>query len=229
MSQACEEFAVSRSFYYQLRQRYLRYGGDGLHPKRRAGRPERLPELDAQVEQPVVAEALAQPAWGPQRISDRLGMRGIQVAPSTVYRALRRRSWGPASSASGSSRAQRKPCRTPDRANPKGAPEGRSGAVPTACRGGGPGRVRRGLPAPRDRAHPDQAPPRLHQRLRGAPPGHDPPRTLASRVSATLLHEAQPARTFATELPSPLQPPTGSTVAIEPTAGRPLRSSGSTR
>ena len=30
VSQACEELGVSRSFYYQLRQRFLRYGADGL-------------------------------------------------------------------------------------------------------------------------------------------------------------------------------------------------------
>jgi transposase InsO family protein len=94
VSQACEEFGVSRSLYYQLRRRFLRYGSDGLHPKRRAGRPGRPPELDAQVERRILAEALAQPAWGPQRISDQLGMRGIHVAPSTVYRALRRHGLG---------------------------------------------------------------------------------------------------------------------------------------
>jgi hypothetical protein len=42
----------------------------------------------------VIAEALAQPAWGPQRISDQLALRGLLVAPSTVYRALRRHGLG---------------------------------------------------------------------------------------------------------------------------------------
>ena len=94
VSAACREFGVSRSLYYQLRPRYRRYGTDGLHPKKRRGKPGRPPELDAQVERRILAEALSQPAWGPQRISDQLAMRGIRVAPSTVYRALRRQGLG---------------------------------------------------------------------------------------------------------------------------------------
>lgn len=94
VSGACREAGVSRSFYYQLKQRYERYGSDGLHPKRRQGRPGRPPLLDAQLERRILAEALAQPAWGPQRLSDQLAMRGIHVAASTIYRALRRNDLG---------------------------------------------------------------------------------------------------------------------------------------
>ena len=90
VSAACREAGVARSYYYRLQGRFRRYGADGLHPKRRQGRPGRPPALDSQLERRVVAEALAQPAWGPQRLSDQLGMRGIVVAASTVYRALKR-------------------------------------------------------------------------------------------------------------------------------------------
>lgn len=47
VSQACRELGVSRSFYYALRGRFQGYGPDGLHPKRRRGRPGRRPQLDA--------------------------------------------------------------------------------------------------------------------------------------------------------------------------------------
>lgn len=94
VSQACREAGVARSYYYRLQGRFRRYGPDGLHPKHRRGRPGRPPVLDAQVERYVLAEALAHPAWGPQRISDQLAMRGTAVAASTVYRALRRHGLG---------------------------------------------------------------------------------------------------------------------------------------
>jgi transposase len=94
VSRACRELGVSRSFYYALRGRFQRYGPDGLHPKRRRGRPGRPPQLDAAHERRVIAEALAQPAWGPQRLADQLALRGLRVAPSTIYRALRRHRLG---------------------------------------------------------------------------------------------------------------------------------------
>jgi transposase InsO family protein len=94
VSAACREAGISRSLYYGLRGRLERYGPDGLHPKHRRGRPGRPPTLDAVTERRILAEALAQPAWGPQRISDQLALRGIDVAASTVYRALKRHRLG---------------------------------------------------------------------------------------------------------------------------------------
>jgi transposase len=94
VSAACKELGVSRSLYYQLRKRFVRYGPDGLHPKRHQGRPGRPPQLDATVERQVVALALSWPSWGPQQLSDQLAMRGVRVAGSTVYRGLRRHGLG---------------------------------------------------------------------------------------------------------------------------------------
>jgi transposase InsO family protein len=94
VSGACRELGISRSFYYQLRQRFERYGPDGLHPKRTQGRRGRPPELEAHVERLVIAWALAWPTWGPQRLCDQLALRGINVAASTIYRALRRQGLG---------------------------------------------------------------------------------------------------------------------------------------
>lgn len=90
VSAACRELGISRSLYYQFRQRFTRYGADGLHPTRRRGRPGRPPLLDAVVERQILALALSWPTWGPQQLSDQLAIRGTRVAPSTVYRALRR-------------------------------------------------------------------------------------------------------------------------------------------
>jgi transposase InsO family protein len=91
VSEACREAGISRSLFYQLRQRFVRYGTDGLHPKRRRGRPGRPPQLDATTERQVLALSLAWPSWGPQQLSAQLARQGVVVARTTVYRLLRRR------------------------------------------------------------------------------------------------------------------------------------------
>jgi transposase InsO family protein len=94
VSEACREAGVSRSGYYQLRARFRRYGPEGLHPKFRKARPGRPPQLDAVIERQVIALSLAWPSWGPQQLSSQLARKGIVVAPSTVYRCLRRHGLG---------------------------------------------------------------------------------------------------------------------------------------
>ena len=42
------------------------------------------------MERQIVALALSWPTWGPRQLSDQLALRGVRVAESTVYRALRR-------------------------------------------------------------------------------------------------------------------------------------------
>ena len=94
VSAACREAGISRSGYYQLRERFERYGADGLHPKFRKGRPGRPPRLGPVVERQVIAMSLAWPSWGPRQLSSQLALKGIEVAPSTVYRCLRRHGLG---------------------------------------------------------------------------------------------------------------------------------------
>ena len=94
VSAACRELGISRSLYYRLRKRHEAYGAEGLHPRRTRGRRGRPPELPAHQERLVIAWALGEPAWGPQRLSDQLARQGVEISASTIYRALRRHRLG---------------------------------------------------------------------------------------------------------------------------------------
>jgi transposase InsO family protein len=87
---ACREAGISRSLFYRWKQRFGRYGVDGLHPKRTTARRGRPPAVPAHVERSVIAMALAWPTWGPNRLAVQLARQGVEIAPSTVYRTLRR-------------------------------------------------------------------------------------------------------------------------------------------
>ena len=95
VSAACAEAGISRTLFYRWRQRFERYGPDGLHPRRRHARRGRPPRVAPQVERLVMGLALAWPTWGCARLSSHLAreMR-IALAPSTVQRLLRRAGLG---------------------------------------------------------------------------------------------------------------------------------------
>ena len=80
--------------FYRLRTRFEQYGPDGVHPKRRQARRGRPPAIAVQTERRVIAFALAWPTCGPQWYSDQLARDGVQVAPVTVWRLLRRQQLG---------------------------------------------------------------------------------------------------------------------------------------
>jgi transposase InsO family protein len=85
VSAACRELGLSRSLFYRWKQRFERYGPDGLHPRRTRARRGRPPAVPAQVERAVVALALAWPTWGPNRLAVQLAhQQGIEIAPSTA-------------------------------------------------------------------------------------------------------------------------------------------------
>lgn len=88
VSAVCREAGISRTLFYHWRQRFERYGPDGLHPRRRQARPARpRPPL----ERLVVGWALAWPTWGGGRLAGHLAHTGLaRLAPSTVQRILRR-------------------------------------------------------------------------------------------------------------------------------------------
>src|SRR3972149_9970873 len=102
VTRACREFGVSRTLFsrqdtgtvYRWRKRYLAYGADALHPRHQGPRRGRPPLLSQQDERAILALALAWPTWGPAQLANQLRRRGhggLRVAPSTIYRLLRRR------------------------------------------------------------------------------------------------------------------------------------------
>lgn len=94
VSEACRRHGMSRTLFYRLRQRFEQYGADGVHPKRvqaAVGRPSPIP---VQTERRVIALALAWPTCGPQWYSDQLAREGVVIAPTTIWRLLRRQQLG---------------------------------------------------------------------------------------------------------------------------------------
>jgi transposase InsO family protein len=92
VSQACRELGYHRSTYYRWKPVVERQGLEMLRPRER-----RLPQMPNQVapwlEHQVIAFALGQPGLGPRRISAQLALAkwgGYQIAPSTIYKILRR-------------------------------------------------------------------------------------------------------------------------------------------
>ena len=71
VTQVCHEAGISRTVFYRWRQRFLRYGSDGLLP--RPTRPTRWPrQAVPALEHAVLAYALLWPTHGPARIAAQL-------------------------------------------------------------------------------------------------------------------------------------------------------------
>ena len=89
---ACRMLDVHHSTYYRWRRQLVRYGPELLRPRER--RQPRMPNaLSPMVEQRVLALALAQPGWGPNRLSLELGREkwgGLKISSNGVWRVLRR-------------------------------------------------------------------------------------------------------------------------------------------
>ena len=89
---ACRMLGVHHSTYYRWQRQLVRYGTEILRPRER--RQPRMPNaISPMVEQRILALALANPGWGPNRLSLELGRLkwgGLKVSPNGVWRALRR-------------------------------------------------------------------------------------------------------------------------------------------
>src|SRR5262245_48452635 len=91
VSAVCRELGISRTLFYRWRQRYERYGADGVHPRRQQGRGGRPVQLLPEVERLVLSVAISTATWGCARIAAHLSRTWqVQLAPSTVQRLLRR-------------------------------------------------------------------------------------------------------------------------------------------
>jgi transposase InsO family protein len=91
VSATCREAGISRTLFYRWRQRFQRYGPDGVHPRRRRAQPGPAPQLPPAVERRVLAVAIAEATWGALRLAayvQRLWR--LRIAASTVQRLLRR-------------------------------------------------------------------------------------------------------------------------------------------
>ena len=92
VTQACREAGISRTLFYRWRQRYLRYGAEGLRP--RSTRPTRWPrQAIPALEHAVLAYALLWPTQGPARLALQLRQPlwgGWRISASGVYAIFRR-------------------------------------------------------------------------------------------------------------------------------------------
>jgi transposase InsO family protein len=89
-------FAVSRSWLYELRARYQRYGEVGLRPR---PKPERRDprRLSVAVEDAIVSYAITHPTHGPRRIADNLRLErygAVRVSHGSASNVLARHGLG---------------------------------------------------------------------------------------------------------------------------------------
>jgi transposase len=89
---ACRMLGVHHSTYYRWQRQLVRFGTEILHPRERR-RPRMPNAISPMVEQRVLALALANRGWGPQRLSLELGRPkwgGLRVSGNGVWRVLKR-------------------------------------------------------------------------------------------------------------------------------------------
>lgn len=89
---ACRAMGVHHSTYYRWKRRVERWGLEALRVRER--RPPRMPnELGPHLEQRILAFSLANPGFGPRRISAELAREkwgGLRISPNGIWRVLRR-------------------------------------------------------------------------------------------------------------------------------------------
>jgi transposase InsO family protein len=87
VAETCRTFGVSRTRFYQWRNRAERYGLEALMPKGRR-RPQLPNATPTWVVEELVALAVAKPTLGCRQLADELGRRGYAIGKSTVQKHL---------------------------------------------------------------------------------------------------------------------------------------------
>lgn len=84
VSRACKVMGYSRQQFYEIRRNFQTYGAEGLIdrlPGAKGPHPNRVP---AEIEEAVLAHALAHPCHGALRVEQELRLRGLQVSSGGV-------------------------------------------------------------------------------------------------------------------------------------------------
>ena len=94
VSAACRQFGISRTVFYEWRRAFRQYGREAVRPKPARRRRGRRSRLSPEVEDRVMAVALAWPTRGPGWFSAELRKQDLALPPTTVWRLLHRRGLG---------------------------------------------------------------------------------------------------------------------------------------
>lgn len=89
---ACRMLGVHHSTYYRWQRQLVRFGTEILRPRERR-RPRMPNAISPMVEQRILGLALANPGWGPDRLSLELGRAkwgGLRVSANGIWRVLKR-------------------------------------------------------------------------------------------------------------------------------------------
>jgi len=89
VTEVCERFGRSRTWFYKWMHRFRRYGEAGLRNIER-GSPAMPNQTPLDVEMTILDYIERNPSHGPVRIADELRRMGTGVNPSAVYNVLRR-------------------------------------------------------------------------------------------------------------------------------------------
>ena len=84
VSKACRIAGYSRQQFYEIRRNFQMYGAEGLLDRMPGARGPHPNRVASEVEEAILAHALAHPTHGAQRVADELMLRGVQVSSGGV-------------------------------------------------------------------------------------------------------------------------------------------------